>query len=117
VKALSGEYAGRVVAHAAYIQMTGVSFHVSASGQARARREKQRNVHAGIIGYVVAIGSYETRLPNDIDVNRYIPSSGTNLVTYNPWKYDTFVMKETGEPVHSATDVTIWSDLVSITRF
>ena len=50
VKALEGDKKNRVIAHANYIELTESNPKVSKAGQARVRREKRKNVHAGLVG-------------------------------------------------------------------
>ena len=82
IKALEGEKKGRVVAHREYLDIIGVNFKVSENGRQRVIKERRKNVHAGVIGEW-----------NDSSIPR-----GTLLhnlegkeVTYNPYKYDSFV--------------------------
>lgn len=79
----------RVIAHVAQIVLSDVTFRVSAAGNARVRREGKKNVHAFARGTVVSIGNLFT-------IEQAVP------VTYNPYKYTTFVNADTERPVHSA---------------
>ena len=79
----------RVVAHAAQVVLSDVTFRVSAAGNARVRREGRKNVHAFARGTVVSI-----------DTNFTIEAAVS--VTYNPYRYTTFVELESERPVHSA---------------
>jgi hypothetical protein len=69
--------------------MHNVEFHVSDAGNARAKKEQQRNVHA----YMVA-EEYEK-------LNGAVWHEDSNLirVTYHPFKDSTFVIADTGEPI------------------
>ena len=86
---------GLVVAHVDSIVLRDPKYVVSAAGNKRVRSEKRKNVHAYISGYV-----HEPRklsiFPEDI-----------KLVTYNPYKYSTFVEKDTEDPV-------IWRGFASL---
>jgi hypothetical protein len=81
----------RVVAHVNKIQLTDCKFKVSAAGRERVRREKKKNVHAGVVGdwNEDAFGQYDTK-------------AGVK-VTYNPYLYDTFVIAETKQAIDSAS--------------
>lgn len=81
----------RVVAHLRNVVLTDVKFRVSAAGNARVRSEGRKNVHAFARGTFV--GS---------DVLATLPDYGPVSVTYNPWKFTTFVDKMTEAPVHTA---------------
>jgi hypothetical protein len=74
---------------------------VSEAGRQRVIREQRKNVHAGVKGELVW---------TDTDSRQ----SGTvlgNKVTYNPYKFKTFVDQQTLQPVHHAMDV--WMDAIS----
>jgi len=83
---------GLVKAHTKSINLWDCSFRVNAKGRAKVLEEKRKNVHAGIVGY--------------IDENEMAMTFGT-AVTYNPYKYSTFVEKGTEEPV-------IWRGFASL---
>jgi len=88
---------GLVVLHADYIKLEDVEFKVRPGGKDKVRREMSKNVHAFVIGTLVDFCQYPC---NDI------PDEPTgDVVTYNPYKYDTFVYKETEEPVLKASEV------------
>jgi hypothetical protein len=71
---------GRVIAHVHEIMLSQPKFKVSEAGRERVLRTKQKNVHAGVIGYVT-----------DSYVNFLCP---TIKVTYNPYKYTSFVRQD-----------------------
>jgi len=70
-------------------KMHNVEFHVSDAGSSRAKKTQQRNVHA----YMVA-EEYE-KLEGAI----YHADPDLIRVTYHPFKHDTFVVADTGEPI------------------
>jgi len=78
-----------VIAHAAQVVLSDVTFRVSAAGNARVRREGKKNVHAFARGTVVSIGTLFT-------------IEGSVGVTYNPYKYTTFVNADNERPVYGA---------------
>lgn len=77
---------GRVIAHVDSIDLINVRFKVSEAGRQRVIREKQKNVHAGVVGYIA-------------DVSLLCQSS---KVTYNPYKFDTFIRRDNELPVYEA---------------
>lgn len=79
----------RVIAHVHSINLKDVTMRVTPSGQARVRREKQKNVHAGIVGYVIPPG----------EAKKY--KKENKWVTYDPYLNDTFVDAD-GTPVFSS---------------
>ena len=86
-----------VVLHADYIKLEDVEFRVRQGGMEKVRQEKSKNVHAFVIGTLVDFCEYSC---DDI------PEEPTGeIVTYNPYKYDSFVYKETEEPVFNASEV------------
>ena len=69
-----------IVLHTNRIALRDVRFLVGQKGRLKVLETKTKNVHAGVSGYVV------DRLPN-------VPETAFD-VTYNPYKYDTFVSKD-----------------------
>lgn len=87
----------RIILHADYVRLGNVEFRVREGGKERVRDEKQKNVHAFVIGDLLDYCKY----PCD-----NIPSEPNNkIVTYNPYKYDSFVYKETEIPIYNAKEV------------
>lgn len=88
VKALTGEFKGKVVGHFASIQinLTGPRFKISQAGQLRARKANTRNVHAFLIGEIQSV--------TDLAVTS---NKEEREITYNPFIHNNFVIKETGE--------------------
>lgn len=78
VKALEGERKGRVVGYTTQITLRDAEPKVSTAGRLRVLRERRKNVHAGIVGNVE---SFE----------QLVRPAG-EAVTYNPYKYETFVL-------------------------
>ena len=88
---------GRVIAHADYVKLTDVEFRVRQGGREKVIREKSKNVHSFVIG---TLEDY-CKFPCD-----NLPSEpNSNIVTYNPYKYNSYVMKDTEEPIYSAGEV------------
>jgi hypothetical protein len=88
---------GLVVLHADYIKLQDVDFKVRPGGREKVRQEKSKNVHAFVNGTLIDFCQY----PCD-----NIPEEPTgNVVTYNPYKYDSFVYRDTESPVYNATEV------------
>lgn len=83
----SVKHKGIVVAHVSSITLTDVRFLVGQAGNAKVRREKSKNVHAGVSGIWVG------------DVS--LLGQSTN-VTYNPYKYTSFVRRSDESSIKSA---------------
>lgn len=75
----------RVLFHTNEIHLHDVTYKVSQSGRQRVLKEQRKNVHAYVDGKIGAIGS--------------IHNNGYINVTYNPYKYDSFVNKDTEEKI------------------
>jgi hypothetical protein len=88
VKALSGFEKGRVIYHASNVYLNEVEFKVNEAGRQRVLKEKRKNVHAGVIGW----------LGNPRDVY-------STTITYNPYKYNSFVKMESAIRVTNADNV------------
>lgn len=78
---------GLVKAHTHDLEMWDCAFQVNAKGRAKVLEEQRKNVHAGIKGYIDEHGVSAIEYP-------------LHAVTYNPYKYDSFVDKTTEEPVY-----------------
>ena len=85
----SVRHKGKVVMHTMKIALKDVSFSVQPAGRQKVLKEKVKNVHAFVRG---------TYCGDNIESVR----NATSLVTYNPYKYDSFVNKVTNEPVYAA---------------
>ncbi len=79
---------GLVKAHTEEVRMWDCAFQVNAKGRQKVLDEQRKNVHAGIKGYI-STTEWETL------------DSATE-VTYNPYKYDSFVDKATELPIYSS---------------
>ena len=75
------------------VLMQDCVFKVSEKGRQRVLRERVKNVHAGVLGEVICTES-------EVDDT----SSFVELI-YNPYLYNSFVVKENSKPVLSAKKV------------
>lgn len=90
-------YKGLVMLKADYLRLSDVEFRVRQGGKQKVRNEQRKNVHAFVIGY---LDDY-CEFPCDD-----IPEPESNeVITYNPYKYDTFVVKSTEEPIYKANEI------------
>ena len=92
IQAKGGKLSGKVLDHSVSVRIDNAVFNVRAGGQARARKEKRRNVHAFVEGTLSKVLKGEKALL----------SSEWVEVTYNPFHTDTFIEKTTGRAVVSA---------------
>lgn len=88
---------GIVLSHADYIKLKDVEFRVRAGGRKKVNVEKAKNVHAFVIGTLVDFCEYPCP-------ELTLEPTG-EVVTYNPYKYESFVIKSTEEPVFNAKEV------------
>jgi hypothetical protein len=79
------------------LKLSNCEFKVSEAGRQRVLKEQRKNVHAGVVGNVVAIDITIDDLDN--------PLNELTQLTYNPYKYNSFVIKETEQPVKFAETV------------
>jgi len=97
VKALEGPLKGRVIYHANEITLFECTFKVSQAGRQRVLREQKKNVHAGVQGYISDNFTFADPESHGCDTP----------VTYNPYKYDSFVDARCEVPVSSAMFVNL----------
>ena len=91
IKALEGDQKGRVVAHSNTVLLEGCKFKVSEAGRQRVLREKRKNVHAGVTGVWINGDRVESHY-------EFLSMVGRQ-VTYNPYKYSSFVIKVPEQPI------------------
>ena len=91
IKALEGPNKGRVIAHRDKVLIYAGTFKVSEAGRQRVLRERKKNVHAGVVGI------WDDSDTDHISIDR-INTIG-RPVTYNPYKYSTFVYLRGEHPV------------------
>ncbi len=91
---------GRVIAHKYEVRLYRPEFKVNEKGRQRVLRDKRKNVHAGVEGYVT-----NHSWPRDSE-GKYVWEEW-NRVTYNPYKYTTFVTVKEKTPIGKAFWVTM----------
>lgn len=85
------------IQHFPQLTLSNVRFRVRRAGRERVNQERRKNVHAFAVGELV-LG----------DVNR----DGMVGVTYNPYKYETFVEVGTELPIYGGEVVVMYSEVV-----
>lgn len=88
---------GIVVFHADYLKLRDVEFRVRVGGKEKVRKEKSKNVHAFVIGILEDFCEYPCEEMPEEPVGE--------IITYNPYLYDSFVFRKTKEPVYNANEV------------
>jgi|688.fasta_scaffold00313_107 hypothetical protein len=94
VYSVRNESTKRVSFHSSLVYLYDVVFKVGKAGQSRVRKEKRKNVHAGVKGSLAPMGL-------DLWFGPFVQ------VRYNPYETGTFVRCDNGEPVHRAKKVLI----------
>ena len=89
LKALEGENKGRVIAHRHQVVLRNPKPKVSEAGRQRVLQEKRKNVHAGLVGEWIP----------DLSIIRM----DGDMITYNPYKYTTFVYADDEQPFTGAS--------------
>ena len=92
-------YDSKVIMYAEYVKLGDVEFRVRKGGKEKVRSEKSKNVHAFVIGKLLDYCEYPCDELPVTDSNR--------IVTYNPYKHDSFVYKQSEEPIYVAKEVDI----------
>ena len=79
---------GLVVGHAEKIILRDCRFLVQPAGREKVLRTKVKNVHAVISGYMSSFRE-----------SNALADSSQSVVTYNPYKFDTFVEEDSLNPI------------------
>ena len=87
---------GLVKMHTHDLSLFDCSFRVNAKGRAKVLKERRKNVHAGVIGY--------------IDTEWVNSKPNIKLAMYNPYKYKSFVR------VEDDTKPVFWSSTARLTK-
>ena len=78
-KCWSVRQSGKIIEHTNQVMLRDCRYLVAQAGRLKVLKEKKKNVHAGVSGYLV------DSVPN-------VPEYSSEL-TYNPYRYKTFVSK------------------------
>jgi len=114
-----------VLGHAKHCELIDAKFVVQPSGQLRTRKEKQKNVHAWVVGTLDSVTDYLPNKKRDLspDVSshdsdglefvRKLREGSEDLFTeilYDPYKNDTYITKSSEEEILAAKSVSIFQD-------
>ena len=111
-RCFSVQQSGKVYAHADGVLLENVRFNVSKAGQRKVRETGRKNVHARVSGYP---GDYDSVIMGDELISyirentEFLKDKGWHTATYNPYKNDTFVDTVTGEALHDARKVLMFT--------
>jgi len=90
---------GLVVLHADFVVLSDVEFRVRRGGKEKVRKEKSKNVHAFVIGMIEDYCEYPCENIPNLD--------GGQVISYNPYVNDSFVIRSTQEPIYQASQVAL----------
>jgi hypothetical protein len=88
---------GRVVAHVDECAVRNAQFIVQTAGRRRVLDERRKNVHAFVRGDLIMVSR-----AIDAFIGMLNPCALPSPVTYNPYKYSSFVYKDSEAPVDTA---------------
>ena len=113
-KCFSIQHKGKVIGYADAVTLKDCQFKVSESGRQRVLREKRKNVHAYCIGEWVDSANKSAVEYALLTENWAIANPEAKSVTYNPYKYGSFVDKRSEQPIVKSDAVlldckTIWA--------
>lgn len=103
IKAMSGSFKGKVIAHAEGVMLSDAKTVVSEKGRQRVMREKRKNVHAYIDGTLEAVQGWRAwrmwACPDGVQLSPHMedveapgaPWEYWERVYYNPYKVEHFV--------------------------
>lgn len=106
IKAMEGPRRGRVILHAQAVQLHNAQFKVSEAGRQRVLREKTKNVHAGVVGELISHEPLTTEGPYSLAKAASVLGLARS-VTYDPYRFSSFVYRDTLEPAYDTPDCII----------
>lgn len=112
IVAREGEHKGRVIGYADAVGLLDAHYKVSQSGRCRVLREQKKNVHAVILGELIGLRGFKSRLyvhsllqgcSTDELAEMYligdVTTNGLYEVTYNPYTHEQFMYKDKKKPI------------------
>ena len=99
---LSVRQKGIVIKHTPAAEVFNAKFVVQPGGRKRVLREQRKNVHAFVRG---TAGRLSKTILSEMLGRKYKVPGNWVRVTYNPYKYNTFVDAHTTQPIHEAKAV------------
>lgn len=112
IKSLEGISKGRVIGYAPRIVIENAELVVSQAGRERVLRQKRKNVHAGVVGELVMVSGWITRMHNSkadfkyCNEEKFVEQYPMGMpIQYNPYLYRSFVNASTKQPIHKAQRV------------
>lgn len=108
-RCLSFRPPGGRVDHAQVLILNDVKFAVQPAGRAKVLMEYKKNVHAFVRGTLVyQHHDYYSNVPGFDDyTEENMRRQEYRQITYDPYRFSSFVYRDTHEPIKSATQVVI----------
>ena len=103
---------GGKVMHMNAVRFENVRFAVQPAGRAKVLREGKKNVHAFVRGYMREF----SRLGSATLIYTAILTKDMERVTYNPYKYESFVYESDEKPIHKATAAVVVGQSIYVPR-
>ena len=110
---ISARPIGGRVRHYEILCLEDASFSVQPAGRKKVLKEKKKNVHAFVRGNLLSCSPYYQHSHDyegvsiNLSIDRLREDARYNEVTYNPYKYESFVRKHNEQPVQYAPHVWI----------
>jgi hypothetical protein len=101
LRATDQQEKNRIIGHQRAVLLENASFVVHETGRQQVLKTGQKNVHAGIKGTVAALGE---------EAIRRFDEANAVSVTYNPFRWASFVEAKEERPIHQARQVLINMD-------
>ena len=122
LKAMEGEFKGKVVAHSDRVALLNATPKVSQAGRLRVIKEQCKNVHAGIVGEVASLGgNFDMKYGLNVDdIKCHYGDSKDAMLSvslesrqqlyYNPYRVEQFVYADSTEPFVGSKIVVLSND-------
>lgn len=117
LKAVDGKYKGKVIGYSSSFGLHTAKMKVSEKGRQRVLKEKKKNVHAGIVGEILYVNDYQPRNTKIKVTNPAFITADGKQITYNPYKYTSFVESDTEQPIVEARYVSFNHEKVTYSNF
>tara|TARA_Y100000593_G_scaffold42861_1_gene82010 strand:- start:6459 stop:6911 length:453 start_codon:yes stop_codon:yes gene_type:complete len=116
---------GLVEGYADLVSLYKPVFAVGSKGNQRVRNERRKNVHAYARGYISDVvwhdesnaefSAAHAKIKFDEFKNLDYPDYEWKQIIYDPYKYKTFVLKDSGQPIFNACHVLICKKVWALT--
>ena len=93
------KYKNKVRDYGNFIILENVEFVVQPGGRKRVIKDKVKNVHAFVCGELIYYNKFNQR--ND----DFVVKDKRRIITYNPYLYDSFVIKPNKKPIYKANKI------------